>query len=104
MKTTEKPRLIFQGDFDERLAFDVEQKGWCGIGVVELPDGKRTRVFFYDPIRLAQDLETDLNSGEVCIAEPGMIVIPRVTRELMEKAVQQLYEKGYFDSLVPSAD
>jgi hypothetical protein len=96
-----RPKLLFTETFDERLAYEVEQKGWCGIGVVELPGQSQVRVFFYDPIRLAQDLQTDTKSGEACIAEPGMIVIPRVTFEQMEKAVNRLYDKGYFDSLVP---
>jgi hypothetical protein len=98
------PRLVFEQPFDERLAYEVEQKGWCGIALVEVPNGTRFRVFFYDPIRLAQDLETDLKSGEFCIAEPGMIVVPTVSREHMENAVRRLYEKGYFQSLVPTTE
>jgi hypothetical protein len=101
VKATDHPRLMFEIPFDERLAFEVEQKGWCGIGIVELSGESRVKVFFYDPVRLAQDIEYDFKRGEACIAEPGMIVIPRVTREYMEKAVQQLYKKGFFNSLVP---
>jgi len=93
------PRLLFREDFTERLAFEVEQKGWCGIGVVELPSGERVSVFFYDPIRLAQDLDSDMKSGDAFIAEPGLIVIPRVTRAYMEAAVRRLFEKGYFNHL-----
>ena len=99
----DRPKLLFEANFDERLACEVEQKGWCGIGSVELPSGARVKVFFYDPVRLAQDLETDLKFGDTCIAEPGMIVIPRVTLDHMERAVSQLYEKGYFNNFVSSA-
>ena len=62
---------------------------------------KAGQVFFYDPIRLAQDLETDARFGEPFIAKPGLIVIPSVTLEYMEKAVKILYKKGYFNTLVP---
>jgi hypothetical protein len=103
MQALNSAKLIFKERFDERLAFEVEQKGWCGIGVVELPNGDRMNVFFYDPVRLAQDLEADMKSGEVCIAEPGLIVIPKVTLQYMEAAVKQLFENGYFNSLVPSS-
>lgn len=93
-------KLLFTEVFDQHLAFDVEQKGWCDIAFVELPDGSRVKVFFYDPIRLSQDLENSL-LPEGYIAEPGMIVIPRVTREYMEKAVNRLFEQGFFSSFVP---
>jgi len=101
MKDFEHPRLLFEQPLNERLAFEMEQKGWCGIAIVELPSRARIRVFFYDPIRLAQDLETDLKLGRVCIAELGMIVIPRVTLEYMERSVRILDERGYFNGLVP---
>lgn len=97
----EQPKLVFTEAYDEHLAFEIEQKGWCGIGIVELPNGARIKLSFYDPVRLAQDLESDLSFGDVCVAEPGMVVIPKVTREYMEKAVSQLFKSGYFDHLVP---
>jgi hypothetical protein len=92
--------LLFTEDFDERAAFEIEQKGWCGIALVKLPGGARIKLFFYDPVRLAQDLENGLTRGAVCIAEPCMIVVPRVTREYMEKAVNQLFENGYFNNVI----
>jgi site-specific recombinase XerD len=46
-------------------------------------------------------LTTMYESGEACIAEPGLIVIPSVTLEYMQRAVQQLYAKRYFDSFAP---
>jgi hypothetical protein len=101
MPSMNYPRHIFKEDFDECLAFEVAQKGWCGIAVVELPNGDRREVFFYDPVRLAQDLEVDMKSGEAFIAEPGLIVIPKVTLEYMEAAVRKLFDKGYFESLTP---
>ena len=36
MNDNEGPSLSFEEDFDERAAWEVEQKGWCGIGVVFL--------------------------------------------------------------------
>jgi len=96
------PRLVFKVPFDERTAFEIEQKGWCGIAAVEMPNGQRVDVFFYDPVRLAQDLQADIDSGKTCIAEPGMIVIPRITIPNIENAVQQLFREGYFNRLFPS--
>src|SRR5215813_7489981 len=95
---TSAPRLSFRVDFDERTAVEVENKGWCGIAFVELPGGEQVDVFFYDPIRLAQDLQSETKSGHAFIAEPGLIVIPRVTLAFMEAAVKTLFEQGYFDN------
>lgn len=96
------PKLIFKEEFNERLAFDVAQKGWCGIAMVELPEGGKVDVFFYAPARLAQDLETDTRTGHPYVAEPGLIVVPEVTLPYMEVAVEQLYKQGYFKNFVPS--
>ena len=91
---------LFHG-FDERTAFEAELKGYYDQAVVQLPTGKRFKLCFYDPIRLAQDLERGQETGDVCIAEPGLIVVPRVTVHHMEQAVTRLFETGYFDQIVP---
>jgi len=102
MLALNRPKLIFKEEFDDRLAFDVSQKGWCGIAAVELPDGGRADVFFYTPTRLAQDLEADTKAGHPYLAEPGLIVVPEVTLPYMETAVEELYRQGFFDHLVHS--
>lgn len=72
-----RPKLMFKEEFDERLAFEVSQKGWCGIAMVELPEGGRVDVFFYSPERLARDLEngrqgwTSLHSRARAYRSPG---------------------------------
>ncbi len=35
------------------------------------------------------------------MAEPGLIILPEVTREAMENVVRQLWKQGYFKSLKP---
>jgi len=91
--------LSFTCDFDERTEWEIQQKGWFEQVVVRLPDGSTVPICFWDPIRLKQDLEADLKSGRSCIAEPGMIVIPQVTVKNMQAAVEELYNRGYFDRL-----
>jgi len=101
MTKMDVPKLSFPHGFDERDAVESEQRGYFGYATVELPSGSKVNVCFYDPVRLAQDLETVQESGEACIAEPGLIVIPSVTLEYMQRAIQQLYAKRYFDSFAP---
>jgi hypothetical protein len=84
---------------DERTEWEIQQKGWFEQALVQLPDGSIVPVCFWDPVRLSQDLETDLKLGGVCISEPGMIVIPQVTVGNMKAAVEELYRKGYFHRL-----
>jgi len=104
MLVPKRPKLIFKQQFDELLAFDVSQKGWCGIVMVELPEGGTVDVFFYSPTRLAQDLEADTKAGHPYLAEPGLIVVPEVTLAYMQVAVEQLHEQGYFEHFAHRAN
>lgn len=88
------------GDFDPLDAFEAEKKGIWTAHVV-LADGRRFRVTFYDPARLAQDLESYQSLDQAYVAEPGMIVVPEVTRERMTAAIRQLADEGYFEHLAP---
>jgi len=99
MQEAKQVTLSFDCDLDERTEWEIQQKGWFEQAVVHLPDGSSVPVCFWDPVRLSQDLETDLKSGRTCVAEPAMIVIPRVTVENMKAAVEELCHRGYFDKL-----
>lgn len=96
---TTAPTLVFACDFDERTAWEVEQKGWFDAAIARLPNGLEVSLSFRDPVRLQQDLEAEVSAGRSCVAEPALIVIPRVTRENMEAAVVELYRDGYFERL-----
>jgi hypothetical protein len=97
----EFPALLLNCTFDDRTAWEIEQKGFCDIATVVLENHVRYEVHFYDPKRLAYELETEIAHGKHCVADRGMIVIPKVTRHFMEQAVRQLAKQGYFSSLVP---
>ncbi len=92
-------KLFFTCDFDEKDAYEVEQKGYFEHAIAQLPNGARVRVCFWDPVRLAQDLETDLKLGRICIGEPGLVVVSKVTVENMQNAIKELYRRGYFERL-----
>jgi hypothetical protein len=98
MKTPNSPRVIFPEGFDERVAFEANLKGWLSAQV-ELEDGACYAVYFSDPIRLQQDLEENVKLGKPCFAEPGLIVLPEVTVEAIQDAVQFLWEQGFFAHL-----
>ena len=92
----ENARLIFEGGFDDFDAFNAIGAGYRGGVLVELHDGSRYPVVFYDPVRLGQDLEEESKQGSTFIAEPGMIVLAEVSLENMKAAVSGLQRQGYF--------
>ena len=90
-------RLEFGCTMDARSIEEVRDKGYFQYGIAVLPDGRRVRLSFWDPIRLSQDLETEVQLGRTCIGEPGLIVVPSVTPDNMLAAVNELDTRGYFD-------
>jgi len=104
MISQNNPRLVFEGSFDQREAAECQARGYRSHVSAELADGERFPLVFYDPVRLTQDLESEVESGSPCLAEPGLIVLEEVTREKMQAAVNRLAEEGYFDALRPEKE
>lgn len=95
------PRLVFPYGFDKRDNFEAPERGFYGPAVVEMSGDKKYAVTFYDPARLAQELEILCVAGTAWLAEPGLIVLQEVTEDNMRAAVKQLAEDGFFDYLSP---
>lgn len=100
--TTPTGQLHFPPDFDEVAESEMTPKGYLVGGVVELPDGRRFAVTFYDPVRAAQDVEASGEYGVPVLAEPGLILIPEVTRDFISRAIPELVRQGFFDHLKPT--
>jgi len=98
------PKLLFAGGFKERDAQEAEARGYRSHVFVELSDGKRYPLTFYDPVRFQQDLEEVSQLGSDYIAEPGLVVVPEVTPARMHAAVSRLEQEGYFNALVAVAE
>ena len=94
-------RVHFPPDYDERGEWEVENKGWLHGVRVELPDGSIYPISRYDPVRLAQALESDAKWGAGVIAEPGLVVIPELTRAAILRVAAKLVQRGFFDHLKP---
>lgn len=101
--TTATFTFHFPEEFDDRAEYEMALKGHLGYSEVELPGGSRYPVFFFDPIRLRQELESVTRQGRSVVAEPGMVVIPEVTRENILRAVEELVRERFFDHLKPLA-
>lgn len=94
------PLLSFPDGYDETL-YEHQQRGYLDNVTILLPNGQQFGVCFYEPVRLAGELEIRRKAGIVCIAEVGLIVVPEITIEYMQEAVNWLYKEGYFNQFVP---
>ena len=92
-------RLTFEYGFDARDEFETPLRGYRSHVVAELSDGSRYRLSFFDPVRLKQELDEECRAGRAYFAEPGLIILPEVTREAMEVAAAALCEEGFFAGL-----
>jgi hypothetical protein len=89
--------IEFPEGFDD-FAWEAESKGWLQ-GATAIIAGRRFSVMFYDPTRLAQDIESELEASAVFF-ERNLIVVPSVTRAHMEAAIEIIARTGkYMDML-----
>lgn len=99
----ERCRVRFPDWYDELAEVEAEHKGWLQGVEVELDDGTRYPVTFYDPVRLAQDLTEEAKWERPYLAEPGLVVVPAVTRNAISQAAEHLTASGFFFHLRPIA-
>jgi hypothetical protein len=96
MNTNGTFQVVFPEWYDERGEWEANEKGWLQGVEVRFAKGAIYPLFFYDPVRLAQDLETDAKHGRPFVAHPGMIVIPEITRGAIVDVVGKLADEAYF--------
>jgi hypothetical protein len=95
------PEIVFPQGFDARREAEMSDKGYLSNVAVRFEDGSRFLVNFIDLVQLSQDLQAESESGTPYFAEPGLIVIPQVTREILRTAVVGLRRERFFESLRP---
>lgn len=90
-----KPNIVWPEGFGEQAIFDLPYKGWFSV-YVKSDVGCRYEIHFSDPVRLRQDLETEVQLGKPYLAMPNLIVLPKVTVPAIEEAIQRLWIEGFF--------
>src|SRR6266478_5049458 len=98
--TSKAPRLVFPEGFTDRDEWEMERKGYV-YAFLECEDGCRYQVMFIDPVRLAQDIEATLQSGQPYYYEFGQVVVPEVTIPAITKIIPFLLEEGYLERHLP---
>jgi hypothetical protein len=95
------PRLIFSQELTEYNKFEAKSRGYLNFARVQISESHTYEIEFYDLVRFQQDVESDFISGEVCVANQKIVILPEVTLENMERAIRKLSAERYFDSLQP---
>lgn len=93
--------LLLPADFDARAEYEAEQRGLLDYVKIRFTDGSTYSVCFFTPSRIAVELDAVRQAGEACVADPGLIIVPAITRSELEKAVNFLASVGYFGRLRP---
>jgi hypothetical protein len=93
-----KYSVVFPEGFDD-YAWEVQSKG-CFPDVRLAVSGKQYRIAFYDPVRLNQEIQDEIQRGGVFF-EPNLVVVQSVTRQSMTKALELLMRTEKANSLVP---
>jgi hypothetical protein len=94
------PRLVFPEGFTDRDEWEMERKGFV-YAFLECDDGRRYQVMFIDQVRLQQDVEATLESGQLYYYEYGQVVVPEVTVAALTKIIPHLVEEGYLEQHTP---
>jgi hypothetical protein len=100
MATRVQPyRIAFPEGYDAQAEFEAPFRGYLPDVIVHLEDGTRHRLSFLDPSRLEQGLADNLRRGRPYYTEPGLIILPEVSTGAIERAIQGLWEEGFFHQL-----
>lgn len=97
MSTRLQPYTVsFPQGYDEQAEFEAPFRGYLPGVIVEVEHGACHRLSFIDPVRLEQGLADNVGAGHPYYSEPGLVVVPEVSTEAIQLAVQGLWDEGYF--------
>ena len=93
--------LSFPEGYDAQAEFEAPFRGYLTDVIVQFDDGSRHRLSFIDPARLEQNLAANVQMGRAYYAETGLVILPEVSTEAIQKAVHGLWEDGFFTRCDP---
>jgi hypothetical protein len=92
--------ILFPDGYFERREAETPAKGWLDVRV-RLENGSVYKLSFYDPVRLRQTLDDQLEHGLSHYTEPGLVLLTEVTTENVKRAVAELVKDDFFSTLSP---
>jgi hypothetical protein len=93
-------KLIFPTNRSEIDLIEADMKGYLNVSVPKSPE-RSYPLYFYNPFRLGQDLDSELEFGKSCIGLPGTVIVKQIDLPTLEAALAQLDEEQFFDYLKP---
>jgi hypothetical protein len=93
--------IHFPDWYDQLAHEEFADRGYLPGTVVELAVGSRYGLYFYDPVRLAQDLEVRQKWGIPRTDEANLVVIHEITPANVAAAVERLVKIDFFRKLKP---
>ena len=90
-------KIDYPIDWNEQEGLERPDKGWLNDVIVTLDNGDTYNLSFYDPVRLSQELEDEVEAGNAGVLDKGLMVIPSVTKTHIELAIKQAGRENYFD-------
>ncbi len=98
---TDAPELLFHPNFDQRAEDEAETRGTVFDVQVRIGNAVYL-VTFVTPARMASELELVASQGTPWIGEAALIVVPRIKREALQRAVDAIAQSGdFFTRLIP---
>ena len=88
-------KIIYEDD-SELSDFEALYKGFRR-DVVLLVGQKIIR---FDFVRLCQDYEEEMQNDGFYIDEPNTIIVPEVTKTVIEHKISKLYQLGFFSECI----
>ncbi len=100
MESEKFPKLIFL-DWQEDDETVINQKGWFCHNQVELANGNRYQICFFDKDNLVGVLNHSEKEGKPFFIENALIVLSEVTIENMNAAIIEAEKLNFFENLKP---
>jgi hypothetical protein len=91
------PKLKFYGGLDDEKARDISAQGCIEGVLVEFQDGRHYAVNFEDVESIKRIIDRRAREEDVHFyAEPGLVVVDKVTLKNMLSAVRKLVQQGEY--------
>ncbi|GGN27806.1 hypothetical protein GCM10010842_00990 [Deinococcus daejeonensis] len=95
-------KLVLPEDFDDAWLADITAREYFPEAIVSDVSGNRYRLFFITSLRLSQELKITIEKGiQNWFSEPGLVVVDEIDLNTIRRAINGLWEEGYFNSLLP---
>ena len=92
--------FVLPADFED-YAWEAEVKGYFSGAIITV-GGTRYPLNFYDPVRLKQEIESELERGAPFF-EPNLVIVRSVTKFNMQQAEEVLAQSGQAVFLTPGS-